>query len=206
MGTNYYAHIIPTRERRDEIKRLVDENDFDKLKDLVHETYGKRDKYNVNGGTVHLGKKSGGWKFLWDTNQFIVDEGEYNIKEKEWIPKKVLHKAYDLTKQSIMDFCRRQDVEIYNEYREKLTPEEFFEEAFDDDSLWYGEPKLDSLMYYQKLDEKGCNDDTDAYYMYRSNNKETQMKWEELGFKFEKPWQSDFYSDGLRFSIFEDFS
>ena len=206
MGTNYYAHIIPTKERKDYIKKLVDENNFREMEDVIHETYGKRGQHNINGGVVHLGKKSGGWKFLWEANHFFVDEGEYDMEEKKWIPNIVTHKLYDLTRNSIMEFCRRDDVEIYDEYGEKMTPEEFFDEAFDDDSLWNGKPKLDSLSYHQTLLEKGCDDNTPSYYMYRDNLRGTQEKWAKLGYTFTEPFQSDFYSDGLRFSIFEDFS
>lgn len=72
MGTNYYARILPSKERKDEI----DDNDFNKIKDLIDKTYG-RPYYNISensfsGGEIHLGKRSSGWKFLWNPNWYKI--------------------------------------------------------------------------------------------------------------------------------------
>ena len=39
MGTNYYAHIIPTAKRKEEIKKSIDNNDFKEIQSLVNKTY-----------------------------------------------------------------------------------------------------------------------------------------------------------------------
>jgi hypothetical protein len=53
-----------------------------------------------------LGKRSCGWQFLWAPNP-------------QW---------YDNTKASIDKFLRREDVVLYNEYGEYLTPEQVWED------------------------------------------------------------------------------
>ena len=67
MGTNFYARIIPTKERKEQLKKLIDDDNFDELKALVNKTY-EQPQYDSDdgtfiGGEVHLGKRSGGWKF-----------------------------------------------------------------------------------------------------------------------------------------------
>ena len=42
MSTNYYARIIPTRERKEKIKQAIDNNDFDERQELIR---GKAYKY-----------------------------------------------------------------------------------------------------------------------------------------------------------------
>lgn len=73
MGTNYYARILPSKGRKNEIKKAIDNNDFNKIKNLIDETYGRPhidfdDDNNYHGGEIHLGKRSSGWKFLWNPN------------------------------------------------------------------------------------------------------------------------------------------
>lgn len=68
MGTNYYAYIIPTKKKKDELKKMIDDDELDKVSDKSKEMYGNI-KYDVDtnqlvGCKVHLGKSSIGWKFL----------------------------------------------------------------------------------------------------------------------------------------------
>jgi hypothetical protein len=41
MGTNYYAHIIPPKQRKMKLHHAIDLNDFDLIKTLVDEMYGR---------------------------------------------------------------------------------------------------------------------------------------------------------------------
>ena len=74
MGTNYYGRIIPTKERKEQIKQAVDNDEFDEIQSLVSMTYSSPQYYYNNktfaGGEIHLGKRSGGWKFLWNPNWY----------------------------------------------------------------------------------------------------------------------------------------
>jgi hypothetical protein len=106
MGTNIYARINPPKAEREKfvlkVKAIVDSDDLfalSKLEDLLQEFAWDYPK-------VHLGKRSGGWQFLWAPNP----------------------KWYDNTKASINEFLHRDDVVLFNEYGEYLTPEQVWEE------------------------------------------------------------------------------
>ena len=125
MGTNIYARINPPKAEREKlvlkVKAIVDSDElfmFSKLDDLLQE-------YKEEYPEVHLGKRSYGWQFLWATNP----------------------KWYDNTTASIDKFLRREDVVLYNEYGEYLTPEQVWEE--------YGNTKGDTHeSYLQKHPEE----------------------------------------------------
>ena len=211
MGTNYYARILPSKKRKDEIKKAIDDNDFYKIKQLIDQTYGKpyRDIYSNNGysgGEIHLGKRSSGWKFLWNPNWYKISKGhiEEEVKEDGW---KSVHwvnegfdvfKYYDLTKESIKAFIDRDDVEIYDEFDEKQDKKEFYEMAMN----WgYGK------------DNEGFDGDTYEESEHKQNPNYLPMDYKtdycdfltECGFKLNK-YNTDFYSDGIRFSTCTEFS
>ena len=88
MGTNYYARIIPSPETKSELQRAIESNDFRKVEELTVKMYSRLHLSNdeLIGGEVHLGKRSGGWKFLWNPNVYISrdvykdeDSGEYRL-------------------------------------------------------------------------------------------------------------------------------
>ena len=101
MGTNFYARIIPSQERKEKVKKLIDENNFD-AKDEIEDLFQE----------IHIGKRSAGWKFLWNSNLNRPD----------------VYK--NLTKKCISEFLHRPDVKIYNEYDEgPIDPDEFMDMA-----------------------------------------------------------------------------
>ena len=209
MGTNYYARIIPTKERKEKIKQAIDNNDFDEIKHLVNITYSSTE-YDYNGegycgGEIHLGKRSGGWKFLWNPNWYKILQGHTEWEEfpggrsGHWVDDGYdVFKYYDLTKESIKQFIDREDVEIWNEYNEKQDKEKFWEMALNwgydkNDEGWDGES-------YEEW-EKKQNPNRKTY----DHHTEYSKFIEECGFKVNK-YGTDFYSDGLRFATCTDFS
>lgn len=192
MGTNFYARIIPTKERKEEIKKAIDEDDFPTVKELVEKTYYSPTTYSVEGGNVHLGKRSSGWKFLWNPNWSKIHKGHSEIDsggKYKWINEGyAIHKYYDLTKQSITDFVNQANVVIYDEYNEKQNKQEFLDMAFGWNDGW------DSESY---LKEMGGNA---AIY----TSEYTQFL-EQEGFTLSKT-KADFFSDGLRFATHTEFS
>lgn len=128
MSINYYARIKPSQFDKDCLKKLIDNDKYEALSLLYSKVYGSLE-YDYademfNGGLVHLGKASGGWKFLWNPNwEFkIVD-----IKAEHWQWEMV--SPYTLTKKGIRDFIDREDVEIYDEYDCKQDKEDFWNMA-----------------------------------------------------------------------------
>lgn len=211
MGTNYYARILPSKERKEEIKKAIDNNDFYKIKNLIDETYGRPhiDFDNDNqyhGGEIHLGKRSCGWKFLWNPNWYKLSKGHLEEEVNDNGSKRIhwvydgydVFKYYDLTKDSIKEFIDREDVEIYDEYGEKQDKEEFYNmamnwgydkdnEGFDGDS-------------YEEFEKK-----QDPNYTPMNHENDYCRFIKECGFNPNK-YNSDFYSDGIRFSTSTEFS
>lgn len=203
MGTNFYARVIPTHEKKEELKKLIDENDFNGVTKLSNEMYGSFETYSMDTpvhGVVHLGKRSGGWKFLWDPNIFIIRHGHSEKDETiggyRWVvDPDTAYYVYPLTKKGIKDFIDREDVEVYDEYGEKQDKDEFFKEALEW-VTWRGEEALDGKTYHEKYPNER---------EYPINNEYTKML-ENEGFEFTNEFHHDFYSDGLRFASYRDFS
>ena len=202
MGTNYYAYIIPVEEKKKELHTAIDNDDFYSIRDLVDEMYSIAE-YNwsskkISGGKIHLGKRSGGWKFLWNPNVYVIRgghfEGSGNNRHYVSDPTTLLY-LYPLTKQGLHDFIFRKDILIYNEYRELQDKEEFWKMA---------------LSWEQ---EDGWDDNT--YQIWEKNRDPNFKEWvstgelinllEKEGYEFTSNTRSDFYSDGLRFTTSIDF-
>jgi hypothetical protein len=51
MGTNFYARILPSRERKKQIKNAIDKNDFREIQRLINITYSSPEYcYHYNWG------------------------------------------------------------------------------------------------------------------------------------------------------------
>ena len=198
MGTNYYARIIPTKERKKKLIESIEKDNFDSAMELARELYGDSDSSEVRG-VIHLGKRSGGWKFLWNPNVREVYDGYRNHHTGEWVDKVTYRYLYPLTKEGITAFVNRPDVEIVSEYYsdnepcndpedDKPTAEQFLDMAFN----WGAKDGYDAKTYYE---EHPGN-------VYCS--KEMEDKWRRIG--YETNYGHDFYSDGLRFSTSIEFS
>lgn len=202
MGTNYYARIIPTKERKKEIKKAIDKNDFCEIKRLVDITYSSPEYDYENGyigGEIHLGKRSGGWKFLWNPNYYKIIKGHVEQEQfnggqyGHWVEDGFdVFKYYDLTKKSIKKFIFRKDVQIYNEYGEKQEKRKFWKMALSwgyerNDIGWDGES-------YEEWEKK--QNPNRRSYDYLTDYGRFLI---ECGFKLNK-YNTDFYSDGLRFA------
>lgn len=199
MGTNFYARVIPTKERKEQLKKLIDEDKFEEISDAVAEMYGHVGMYQLEGGIIHIGKRSGGWKFLWDTNWYDIDEGNYDTEQKKWIPKPGIKKWYDLNKKSISEFLHREDVRLFDEYGDEYNVDEFLKDIEEwDNTPWIdGSPKYDGKSYDEEEEKNG------NVTMYRRYGDSNEAKWKARGFDAS---HNDFYSDGMRFATFTDFS
>jgi len=210
MGTNFVARIIPTKKRKSELCELLNQEDFYTIQEEVNKTFGhfKLD-YDGNpiGGEVHLGKRSGGWKFLWNPNIYIVRHGhsewtynENGSRSGRWItePNTAFY-LYPLTKEGIKSFIDREDVVIYDEYGKKQDKEEFFDEAINW-VTWQGREAWDSKSYTEWERNKNPN-----WKVYHCTGEYIDLLKSE-GFEMISEDNSDFYSDGLRFATSTEFS
>lgn len=213
MGTNYYARIIPKKEDKQKLLNAIENNQFDvvmreskRLYGFVGE-YDDRERANITG-EIHLGKRSSGWKFLWNPNVKRIVKGRIN-ENAAWEKNNLIFEydyVYPLTRQGISDFLHRDDVIIISEYyddelddnvnrmgEDLLTADEFLKMAFE----WGQKDGWDSNGYKQYQIDNGK-----VYYDW-SDNERNQI-WEDLGYKVNNG--CDFYSDGLRFSTSIEFS
>lgn len=112
MGTNYYR--IPSEKEFSELKKVIinhlNELDDFSFSDNFSECFGDVINYDYKDEEghklkVHLGKRSGGWKFLWNfhRNKFYHD------------------------KKSLIEFIK--GGRIFDEYGEEWTSEEFINMA-----------------------------------------------------------------------------
>lgn len=201
MGTNYYARILPTKERKEEIKKAIDTDNFRKIRDLIYETYESHQyayEFEEFGtqGVIHLGKASGGWKFLWNPNVYVKHNGHTEKVEVE--PGHTIYRfieepnsliyLYPLTREGIREFINKDNVEIFDEYNEKQNKGEFLKFAFNKEGI-------DSKTYHEKHSKERS-------YVCSS---ELITLLEKEGINFISYGRSDFYSDGLRFATSTDF-
>ena len=130
MGTNYYS-IPQVKDLEEKKKRLIEEiqsmdvsnpslceDDF-----RIYEDGWDRltpwDKF-IDGNSIHLGKRSSGWKFCW------------NFKDNK----------YYTNKEELLNCIRSR--RVVNEYCEELEPEEFIQMALE----WDG--KVADLEYMKE--------------------------------------------------------
>lgn len=206
MGTNYYCRIIPSKEQKEELYKAIETNDFPLVNRLTVKMFGDIDKnwdtQEIEGGRVHLGKASCGWKFCWNPNVYIKTSGhleDINGQRKYISDPDTPIYLYPLTKEGIKSFIDREDVLIYDEYDELQDKEKFWNMALNWGSNREG-GGWDSASYeeYEKKEGK-------PYRIYPVTGALTDLL-EAEGYKFTSSSNSDFYSDGLRFAGFTDFS
>lgn len=151
MGTNFYYKIPLKKRDKDLLHKMIEELpecDIYNLKEKLIELEKETD--------VHLGKRSYGWQFLWDYHK-----GE----------------LYGASLKSIKKYLNDRNGWIQNEYGERFSVDEFFEEI--NDCLYKDEKHCDAHQYH-------LNHPEEPLY-YNINEHEFQSK------------------DGLRFSYDENF-
>ena len=92
MGTNFYLRRKLSKQEKDIAKELIDNDKYDEVRDILP-------------NDVHIGKRSYGWRFLWNANDF---------------------KYFEPNIDSLMNFLKSGD--IYNEYGDYFTFDQFIKE------------------------------------------------------------------------------
>lgn len=161
MGTNYYSKRITSEEEYAKMQEALTNKQLDKVQELISQSQKE----------YHIGKRSYGWQFLFAPH----------IKLRNGFPNSgQVVSPWENTLASIKEYLSRPDVEIYDEYGQKFTPEQFWNEEVGD-SL-YNDPE-----HYINCEQ-----------YYKENPKEKTFIFEDL---------MEFTTEeGLRFSTDEDFS
>lgn len=141
MGTNFYK-VLPTPEDYPkQVKKVLGEIESELIRDgeVSYETQEELNKLSKSKRSIHLGKRSCGWQFLWNHNN-----GEY----------------YDVNIDSIKEFLESPG-HIEDEYGEIFTVEQFLEDEIKDalwgDHEWYN---LNGTTYNKKYPKE-------AHYYHR---------------------------------------
>ena len=90
MGTNFYLRKKLSAKEKEIAKQYIEEDNYEELKNLIPED-------------IHIGKRSGGWKFLWDAHFF---------------------RYYKPNKQALFDWLK--SGQIIDEYGNEFTFKEFW--------------------------------------------------------------------------------
>lgn len=217
MGTNFYARKLPTVEEKTHLISLIEEDNSKEIKDEVSRLYDsihydfRSSKWD--GSEIHLGKRSGGWKFLWNPNIWRIRNGHVVTEEIEpghtvssWVNDPDTYQyIYPLTKEGIWNFINQDNIEIYDEYGNKWDKKEFFDMAIN----WVTCINRDTGKEEEAWDGKSyenweISQGNHSRYLPRDCDQNIQLLVQN-GFKVEWPY-TDFYSDGLRFSTSNEFS
>lgn len=129
MGTNIYARLHPDNKERSKLALKIKDAIMTNEPDMYYQIESILDEYKKKYPVIHLGKRSCGWEFLWAPNP----------------------KYYSDNKRSIDLFLHREDVILYNEYGDILTPQEVWDDYANCDGLtdddWNKEHPEDNWMY-----------------------------------------------------------
>lgn len=108
MGTNVYAYIIPNELELIEFKLNISKriNNCNTIPELTDYLESILDMVDERYPKLHIGKRSDGWDFLFKKND------EY----------------YNMTKKSIEDFLKKDNILIVDEYENRYSADEFWKE------------------------------------------------------------------------------
>ena len=92
MGTNFYLKQKLSEQEKEKAIELLNLNDYDELREMLP-------------NDIHIGKRSGGWKFHWDHNYFTF---------------------FKSSKESLIEWLK--SGQIVDEYGDEFTFDQFWNE------------------------------------------------------------------------------
>lgn len=134
MGTNFYARLsIKSRD----LKKAIE---YNQQLQFYKEDYRLDRKYVV----IHLGKRSAGWKFLFNANQT---------------------RLYELSIEGISKFIKENKARIFDEYKREFSLNEFWNEEVAE-FLYTG---YDLSSYYEEV-KRDNGGKLPGYVYYETNH------------------------------------
>lgn len=133
MGTNFYCKHIITQIEHNELEEKLAKRQYEEVKKLI----------NAYEQPYHIGKRSCGWQFFFQANDYTEQHGEYHVVDKEALV------PWDANEQSIKTYLSRNDVRIYDEYGNEYTFDEFWNNEIKD-CLYRDETHINILDYFEK--------------------------------------------------------
>lgn len=116
MGTNFYLRERIDKQKKEYLKTLIEDEKWEDVKDTIPQE-------------IHIGKRSSGWKFLWDCHRFNY---------------------YKPNKESLIEWLHSGG--IYDEYGTKFTIDQFLNgeislEGYDLESYYRDNPHQYTYYY-----------------------------------------------------------
>lgn len=65
MGMNYYLRHPLSEEQKAELKKAIDRDEYTEAENIF-----------AHARTIHIGKRSRGWRFLWDAHYYFTPDRE----------------------------------------------------------------------------------------------------------------------------------
>lgn len=217
MGTNFYLRTLPVKYKQNALIKAIQTNDFDvinKLKSSMYDTIPDYpDKEDLsNFGYLHLGKRSGGWRFLWNPHvyRFIKNvDGKY-------VPEFV--QLYPFTKKGITNYLHSfTDAYVVSEYalhdkpmlakvpknESELVKDEKYLQLYEDLGQW----SIDGFL--QMAFNWGKEYTPDNQYANQSYIFTSYPEWDSYirnKYKNIITTHADYWNDNLRFASTNNFS
>lgn len=191
MGTNYYLRNKPTDVEIGRLIGYIKEYRPEKIKEEVERLYSNPSEYNYeNKGIIHLGKRSAGWKFLWNPNLYL----KFKDNDVELV------KFYDLTKKGIYDYLKEQ------ESKGSFICTEYYTDDPDDE---FNEGEILSVDEFFSMATNWDGYTSDEYpdkSKYTNVSEKWNKEFGKFGYAAIDDNHFDFERDGLRFSTNTEFS
>ena len=131
MGTNYYCRKIPTVAEMKEMQQALTERQYDKLQHLI----------DTNAKEYHIGKRSYDWQFLFAPH-IKRRSGFYNSGQ--------IVSPWEETIESIKSYLSREDIEIYDEYGQKFSFYDFWNDEIGDSLFNDPDMYMNGTDYHNK--------------------------------------------------------
>jgi hypothetical protein len=200
MSCSYYLRRKPDKEKLKELTELMFGDDtlehVVEVQKLFDELYGdmwfNSEKNCLDGCGVKIGRYTGGWKFLW--HPLVFQRNNFHFERVKTENGEIIRAVYDdptfycfwgeLTRDAITSVIMDDNNFVYDEYGQLQDKNEFLNMAmntqgYDDDSYFKEHPEQYRYKDYLRAEmfrKFGC----DAHY-----------------------GKGDFYSDGLRFAVYD---
>lgn len=200
MSTGYFLRRKPDKAKLEYLTELMlkDETmqNIDDVSKLYDELYGEmrfsNEKNCLIGCELYIGRDTPGWKFLWKPH--VYARINFHLEREKTETGERCYPVYDeptyycfydkLTRQNVVDKVMDDVYVLYDEYNKIQDKQEFLDKAlntqgWDDESYFNEHPE--GHRYY----------DMDRYTMLSKAGYDVEYG------------HGDFYSDGLRFAVYD---
>lgn len=200
MSTGYFIRRKPDIAKRKYLVELMRKDKtmrhIDEVTKIIDELYGEmvfsNEKNCLIGCELYIGRDTGGWKFLWKPH--VYERVTFHLKREKTETGERCFPVYDeptyycfygtLTRENIINKIMDDEYVLYNEYNEIQNKKEFLDMSLNSQG-W------DDESYFKEHPEEHRYYDMDRFTMLSKAGYDVEYG------------RGDFYSDGLRFAVYD---